>query len=70
MIGPGNGAGGAPAVLFDLPNMLLNVWEVKEPRRLRLEASLGGVVEVLSLDIVMVGVGLEGLLSVRLRSKS
>lgn len=61
MIGPGNGAVGAPVVLFDLPNMLLNVWEVKEPRRLRLEPSLGGVVEVLSLDILTVVAGLEGI---------
>jgi len=41
VIGVGNGAVGAPEVLLDLPNMLLKVWVVKEPRRARVGGSLG-----------------------------
>lgn len=53
VIGPGNGAVGAPDVLFDRPKMLLKVWVVKEPRRARVEGSDG---ELLSLfDMLMVG---------------
>lgn len=39
VIGPGNGAVGAPAVLLDRAKMELNVWVVKEPRRARPEDS-------------------------------
>jgi hypothetical protein len=56
VMGPGNGAVGAPEVLFDRPNMLLKVWEVKEPRRGPAEASLGGLLLPLVLvDIAKVG---------------
>lgn len=56
IIGPGKGAGGAPEVLFDLPNMLPKVCEVNEPRRLRAEGSVGGD-EVLSLDMMTIEFG-------------
>lgn len=39
VIGPGNGAVGAPDVVLDRPKMLLKVWVVKEPRRARVEVS-------------------------------
>lgn len=35
VIGPGNGAVGPPAVLFDRAKIELKVWVVKEPRRAR-----------------------------------
>jgi hypothetical protein len=58
VIGPGNGAVGPPEVLLDRPKMLLKVWVVKEPRRLRVGASLGGVVLPLE-DMVDVGSRIE-----------
>jgi hypothetical protein len=54
VIGPGNGAVGAPDVLLDRPKMLLNVWEVKEPRRGLDADSLGGLLSLLP-DMVMLG---------------
>lgn len=53
VMGPGKGAVGAPVVLLDRPKMLLNVWEVKEPRRGLAGVSLGGLLSVLE-DIVKV----------------
>lgn len=44
VMGPGNGAVGPPEVLLDRPKILLKVWVVKEPRLLRVGASVGGVV--------------------------
>lgn len=54
VIGPGKGAVGVPDVLLDRPKMLLNVWEVKEPRRGLDEGSLGGLLSLLE-DIVKLG---------------
>jgi hypothetical protein len=54
VIGPGKGAVGAPDVLLDRPKMLLNVWEVNEPRRGLDEGSLGGLLSLLA-DIVKLG---------------
>lgn len=54
VIGPGNGAVGAPDVLLDRPKMLLNVWEVKEPRRGLDADSSGGLLSLLA-DMVTLG---------------
>jgi len=54
VIGPGNGAVGPPEVLLDRPKILVKVWVVKEPRRLRVATSFGGVVLPLE-DIVEEG---------------
>jgi hypothetical protein len=54
VIGPGNGAVGAPDVLLERPKMLLNVCDVNEPRRGLGEESLGGLLSLLA-DIVRVG---------------
>lgn len=61
VIGPGNGAVGPPEVLLDRPKMLLKVWVVKEPRRLRVAESVGGVVLPL-LDIMKVVLGVDVLI--------
>ena len=52
VIGPGNGAVGAPVVLLDLPNRLVKVWEVIELRR-GLLPSAGGLLR--SLLVAMLG---------------
>jgi len=58
VIGPGNGAVGAPEVLFDRPKILLKVWVVKEPRRGREADSLGGLLFSLLLAMLVVVNGL------------
>jgi len=54
VIGPGNGAVGAPEVELDRPKMLLKAWVVKEPRRARVEDSGGlfSLFDMLMADMV------------------